>query len=798
MNHTSQKRILVVNTGNLLKKFIFKRLKELDVEVVVLNSEKNWADSYVSDWIIADTNDHSASLQAVEKYSTVKKIDGVLTFWEDDVLLTSKIATALGVVGIPYEVAKIARNKLHFRRFCEKEGLQVPKFFKFTDIESLQEAKATLKFPVVIKPTFGTSSAFVTKVEKPEQLDETIKYIQSAMSTSVESALHEGLTIMVEEYIDGDEVDIDMLLQNGKLKFWSITDNHASSEPFFIETGDTFPSLLPDDVERELVSMAEVMLEKIGIQDGCIHFEAKYSSNGPMPIEINLRLGGGYYYSFIKRAWGVDLIESAVKIALGEYIPMVVKPENPKKYFAADCFIQKESGIISSLQFPKVFAPEDKVHDFVFFKEVGDTVLTPPFSFDYLGWICAYGDNPHDAEENLEKAKAKVNFEIVPFSELSQVGKTVRKSPVSPAWLQSTKDVDKKRLYRVRLMPESSYKNLVIGIACNQYGQDDGSVEAELTNVGKNIQKALESKGYKTVFIDFNDIPNSIKLLMHGKIDFVFNVSERLNNSSLLEPHVASLLDIFQIPYTGSSPFTLGLCLDKIRVKKMLTYHEIPTAKWDYVYSVHEQINSELQYPLIVKPANTDNSIGITQKSVVKNEQELYEQIKYVTETLLRPALVEEYLDGDEYDVSIFGSEPDDIRVLPLSRSIFKHTDPNKWNIYSFESKWKAEDTSYVEVQRPPKNESKKLLSLISEIALDTYNILGCHDYGRVEVKLDKNGNPHVLELNPNPSINIKDCVPSVAKLTGLTYEDFIEQILLLAIKRYKGKVPYHHLQPVA
>lgn len=792
------KRILVVNTGDLLKKFTFKRLKELPIEVVVLNCEKNWADAYVSDWIIADTTDHTAALAAVEKYAAHTKIDGVITFWEDDVLLTSKISELLGVVGIPYKVAKIARNKLLFRKFCEEQGLQVPKFFKFTDIESLQKAKETLQFPVVVKPSFGTSSAFVTKVEKPEQLAETISYIQSALSTAVESALHEGFTILVEEYIDGDEVDIDILLQNGKLKFWSITDNHASSEPFFIETGDTFPSLLSEDAQEKLVQMAEVMLEKMGVQDGCIHFEAKYSTNGPMPIEINLRLGGGFYYSFIKKAWEVDLIESAVKIALGEYVPIIVKPENPKKYFSAQCFVQKESGIISSLQFPKDFAAQDKVHDFVFFKELGDAVFTPPLSFDYLGWICAYGENPHDAQENLQKAAAKVSYEIVPFSGLSQIGKTVRKSPSSPAWLQSTKSLDKKKLDRVRIMPENSYKSLVIGIACNQYSQADGSVEAELTSVGKNIQKALETKGYKTVFIDFNDVEKSIQTLMKGKIDFVFNVAERLNNSSLLEPHVASLLDIFQIPYTGSSPFTLGLCLDKIRVKKLLTYHEIPTAKWDYVYSASEAVSPDLQYPLIVKPANTDNSIGITQESVVTTPEELLVQIKYVTEELRRPALIEEYLSGDEYDVSILGSESDDIRVLPLSRSVFKYTQPGKWNIYAYESKWDAQDHSFAEIQRPPKNVSKKLLSLISEIALDTYNILGCHDYGRVEIKLDANGNPHVLELNPNPSINIPDCLPSVAKLTGLSYEDFIEQIVLLAIKRYKNKVPYHHLQPTA
>ncbi|NCS97822.1 MAG: hypothetical protein GW762_04510, partial [Candidatus Pacebacteria bacterium] len=149
MNHT-QKRLLVVNTGNLLKKFIFKRLKELDVSIVVLNCEKNWADSYVDDWILADTTDHAASLAAVKAYAAKNTIDGVITFWEDDVLLTSKIATAQGLVGIPLEIAKIARNKLFFRKFCESEGLQVPKFFKFTTIEELQKAKSELQFPVVV------------------------------------------------------------------------------------------------------------------------------------------------------------------------------------------------------------------------------------------------------------------------------------------------------------------------------------------------------------------------------------------------------------------------------------------------------------------------------------------------------------------------------------------------------------------------------------------------------------------------------------------------------------------------
>ena len=281
-------------------------------------------------------------------------------------------------------------------------------------------------------------------------------------------------------------------------------------------------------------------------------------------------------------------------------------------------------------------------------------------------------------------------------------------------------------------------------------------------------------------------------------VDLVFNVCERINDSSLLEPHAAAILDTLQIPYTGSNPFTLGLCIDKIRVKKLLAYHNIPTPRWDYAYELDDEIRDDLRYPLIVKPANTDNSIGITNESVVTNKQELDRQLKKVIIELGRPALVEEYIEGDEYDVTIIGSDTDNLRVLPLSRSIFKEMPAGYWHIYPFDAKWsEAKDNPYnkIIVQRPPKNIDKRLEALISEIALDTYNILDCHDYGRVEIRVDEYGNPYVLELNPNPSIDINDCVPACAELVGMDYGRFLEEIIKMTIHRYKDRPPYYHLQ---
>jgi D-alanine-D-alanine ligase len=355
------------------------------------------------------------------------------------------------------------------------------------------------------------------------------------------------------------------------------------------------------------------------------------------------------------------------------------------------------------------------------------------------------------------------------------------------------------KLERIRRVTKADQRKLYIGIAGNLFDEREAktAVESELASVGLVIEKVLRERGYKTTFFNFNKMPGVIQELKDANVDLVFNVCERINNSSLLEPHAASLLDILQIPYTGSNPFTLGLCMDKIRVKKLLAHHNIPTPNWDYVYSVDDEVSEDLTFPLIVKPAMSDNSIGVTNDSVVINKEQLAIQIKKILTEYHVPALIEEYIAGDEYDVSILGSETDNLKVLPLSRSVFSNLPKNYWHIYSYEAKWGLDTTfkKHVEVQRPPKKISSKLQSLISEIALDTYNILDCHDYGRVEIRVDEHNNPYVLELNPNPAINTLDCLPSVASLVGMDYGDFLEEIISLAINRYKFQPPYHHLQ---
>lgn len=791
------KTIILINAGSIKKRSILQKLKKLGLTVIVVDKEPNWAKPYVDDWILVDTGNHDLTLRAIGDYLKTRPVNGVLTFWENNVLLTTKVVEKYKFIGIPYKVAKTARNKYLFREFCSQHGLPFPKYCLLNNDAGLKTTRQSLQYPLVVKPVYGSSSAYVVKVENSDELKEVYRYLKTNLSPDVEPALQDGLGIMAEEYIDGDEVDIDILVQNGKIKFYSITDNWQTQEPFFVETGEAIPSTLPQRAKLELISLAETTLEKMGVMNGCIHYEAKYGKAGPVPIEVNLRLGGDKVYSFVKGAWKVDLIENAVKIACGEYINTITNPSQPYHYLAGKYFLPDKSGVLSSLHLPRRFPKKFQVQEFYFFKQVGDTTLTPPSGYEFLGWLTVAGDNPNNARDNLETAMNQVSYNIVPFSDISAIGKTQRNSPFKAAFIKSNLLKGRTRIEKIRLVDLKNQRKLIVGIACNTFEGVNGAVEAELTSVGKNIQDALEERGYRSVFIDFNDLEQTADCLKNGQVDLVFNVGERINNSSLLEPHIAAFLDVYQIPYTGSSPFTLALSMDKIRVKKLLTYHNIPTPRWDYAYDLDDEIREDLRFPLIVKPGNTDNSIGISNNSVAVNRAGLKKQLEYVLKGLNRPALVEEYLEGDEYDVSIMGSEEDDLTVLPLSRTIFDKLPAGYWHIYPFESKFSDMKIykKYLIIQKPPKNVNKKLISLITEIALDTYNILDCHDYGRVEIKLDKNNNPHVLELNPNPSINKDDCVSQVARLIGMDYGDFLERIIALAIKRYKDRPPYYHLQ---
>jgi len=788
---SAPKVILLVHAMSPSKKFVFQKIKKMGIQLVCLSKEKaDWALPYVDKWILADLQNHKECIEAVKKYNrdnVAMPVQGAVTFWDEAVLLTAHLAESFNLIGIPYEIAKIVKNKYSFRDFCSANGILAPKHKLLRNKNEIPALEKELNYPLVVKPVYGACSAYVVRVNSREELMETYDYVKNNIKSFWLASEWENFDLLVEEYIDGEEVDMDILVQNGKIKFYSISDNfNKNRSRFFVDSGQAIPSNLPIKEQDDLITMAEEALEKLGIQNACIHFEAKVSPKGPCPIEVNMRMGGDYVYSYLKTAWHVDFVEQSVNIALGNFIK-IEKPERPFKYIIGWDMQPESSGVLVELEISPKIKSLKYFEEMYISKEIGDAILRPPEGYDSLGWVTVVGDNSIDAQDNLQEILSLINYKVVHFDQDSVLGKTSRQSHLSAATVKKDFIIQAAKIEKVRRISLTDQRKLHIGIVGNKTHFSHDSKDTVATT--KFIEEELNKRGYVTTTFDFNNFERAFMLLKDSDVNLVFNVAEGINNNEQFKSQAVAMLESLQIPYTGSSSFIAAFCQDKIKTKKLLSFHNIPMPAWDYAFKTSDVINKDLTYPLVVKPGDSDNSYGITNSSVVKNKMELDKQIKRIIEDLGRPVIVEEYIEGDEYDVSIIGNGGDDLRVLPISRSIFKKMPKGYWHIYAREAKQQS-NSAYKKIllQNPAKNINPKLESLLTEIALDVYQIMKCHDYGRVGFRVDKNGNPYLLEIDTNPPLNVNSDFVKAAKLTGLSFGDLLEEILSLSIKRYKSK----------
>lgn len=270
--------------------------------------------------------------------------------------------------------------------------------------------------------------------------------------------------------------------------------------------------------------------------------------------------------------------------------------------------------------------------------------------------------------------------------------------------------------------------------------------------------------------------------------DIVFNIAEGLFGVSR-EAQIPAMLDMLKIPYVGSDPLTLAICLDKSRAKEILAFHHIPTPKFWVVSKVSDLERLMPKMPCIVKPLHEGSSKGITNSSVVWNQIDLRREISVILERYEEPALIETYLDGREFTVAILGNG-DDIRILPIVEIKFDTLPEDVNPIYSFEAKWIWDrPEAPLDIFECPANISPQLRDEIETNCRRAYTILRCRDWCRIDVRLDSKGNPNILELNPLPGIipdpKANSCFPKAARAAGISYNELIQTVLGIALNRY-------------
>jgi D-alanine-D-alanine ligase len=267
----------------------------------------------------------------------------------------------------------------------------------------------------------------------------------------------------------------------------------------------------------------------------------------------------------------------------------------------------------------------------------------------------------------------------------------------------------------------------------------------------------------------------------------IFNLCESLYGESRQEMYTAGLFELLKIPYTGSSPFALGLALNKRKSKQILRAAGLPVPSSVLAISDQPFSLSDLSAPYIVKPVREDASAGISSKSVAKTKEEVDERIKFIHENYQQPALIEEFIPGREISASILGSnEP---RVLAIGEIDFSKMPKGEPNIVSYQAKWDPDSPLYSATEPVyPAILEEELKAKIEKAALKAYVEIGCRDYGRIDIRLRDDGKFYILEVNANPDISPDSGFDKAAKVAGMSFGQWICEIAQSALQRTRRK----------
>ncbi len=296
----------------------------------------------------------------------------------------------------------------------------------------------------------------------------------------------------------------------------------------------------------------------------------------------------------------------------------------------------------------------------------------------------------------------------------------------------------------------------------------------------EEVFEALEKLGHEPTYMALDGEDKSLLGLSRQETDLFFNLVESYAGDDTMEMHVAAFLDLLGRPYTGAGPQGLYLAQDKGLAKKLFHFYGIRTPYFATCYQGKLDHAQDIKFPLIIKPASEDGSLGIDKGSVVESVKELMERIHYVQEEFNLPALIEEYIEGREIYAGVLGNQNPE--VLPLIELDLSKLPEGMPKVAGTEVKWEKDSEAYkVTKSAPVENLDEEITELLSTTALNAYRILKLRDYGRIDMRLTEKGEVYVIEANPNPWLSSNAEFFMAAKKSGRSYTDMIAQIIELA-----------------
>jgi D-alanine-D-alanine ligase len=280
-----------------------------------------------------------------------------------------------------------------------------------------------------------------------------------------------------------------------------------------------------------------------------------------------------------------------------------------------------------------------------------------------------------------------------------------------------------------------------------------------------------------------DDIQVLIDDFKKNKPDVVFNFIEIYKDNSRLEMNIVGLLELLHIPYTGAPAMSLANSQSKVLAKRLLKILGVSTPNFMVFKKALTRYKHDLRFPLMVKPAFEDASVGIENESIVLNNNQLKNRINYVLHHFVQPALVEEFIEGRELNVAVMGDKKP--KALPISEIDFSEMPDHLHNIVSYQAKWDPDHEAYHKtIPICPAELPIEIENKAKEIAVTAFKAMGCRDYARVDMRLSKDNKLYVLEVNPNPDLTEGAGFMRSAEAAGYSYVTALKKIIMLAFKR--------------
>lgn len=397
------KTLLLVGAG-VMQLPAIKIAREMGLHTVVTDYNAEAIGMRLADYpLVMSTRDIEGHVRVAKDFHRRHHIDGVITVGTDASMTVAAVAQALGLSGITYEAAELATNKLKMRRRLRERGVPCPDFRAVWTLSDAQNAFRALGFPAVIKPCDNMGARGVMKVSRPEEVEPAYRHAKNC-ATSGE--------LIVEQFMAGPELSIDVLIRDGEPVLWGIADRIIDLPPYFIELGHTLPSALSEETQEAARAIMRAGIAALEITTGAAKGDIKITPQGVMVGEIAARLSGGFMSGHTyPLATGINMIQGAIRLALGE---------DPRPFPAPAPRIALERAIIPPHGYIVSVTGVEEARQIPGIKEVilsyheGMTFPPPKSNLDKLGHIIAVGATRAQAEQTVQQALAMVKVTIGP------------------------------------------------------------------------------------------------------------------------------------------------------------------------------------------------------------------------------------------------------------------------------------------------------------------------------------------------------------------------------------------------